>query len=129
LALLAEARKALAAWPGGDATSQKEAAASLEALRAQLVAHLDDEEATVLPLCAEHMRPEEWGELPGHAMAGYQGDKIWLILGLIRQRMTDEQRTAMLEHMPPPPREMWTGFGENAFNELSSQVVVENSRR
>jgi iron-sulfur cluster repair protein YtfE (RIC family) len=129
LALLAEARKALAAWPGGDATSQKEAAASLEALRAHLVAHLDDEEATVLPLCAEHMQPEEWGQLPGHAMAGYQGDKIWLILGLIRQRMTDEQRASMLEHMPPPPREMWTNFGENAFNELSSQVVVENSRR
>ena len=48
-----------------------------------------------------------------------------MILGLIRQRMTDEQRTAMLEHMPPPAIEMWTNFGEQAFNELSGQVIVE----
>jgi hypothetical protein len=129
LVLLAGARKALSSWPGGDAKGQKEVAASLEALRAHLVAHLDDEEAGALPLCAEHLQMEEWGQLPGHAMAGYQGDKIWLILGLIRQRMTDAQRAQMLEHMPPPALEMWSSFGENAFNELSAQVVVENSRR
>jgi hypothetical protein len=67
--------------------------------------------------------------LPGHALAGYQGDKVWLILGLIRERMTDEQRAKMLANMPPPARDMWTGFGENAFNELSSEVVVGVSGR
>ena len=41
------------------------------------------------------------------------------------QRMTPEQRDAMSEHMPPPPRDMWMSFGENAFNELSAQVVVD----
>ncbi len=100
-------------------------AESLEALRAQLVEHLDEEEARALPLCAESILAEEWGQLPGHALAGYQGDKVWLILGLIRQRMTQQQRDAMLEHMPPPPRDMWVNFGENAFNELSAQVLVE----
>ena len=34
--------------------------------------------------------------LPGHGMAAFDGDKIWLILGLIRERMNDEQRAAML---------------------------------
>jgi hemerythrin-like domain-containing protein len=128
LSLLGDARASLAQWPGagGDGAA---VAASLEALRAQLVPHLDEEETRGLPLCAEHISAEEWGLLPGHAMAGFQGDKIWLIMGLIRQRMTQQQRDLMLEHMPPPARDMWTGFGENAFNELSSEVVVEVSGR
>jgi hypothetical protein len=41
--------------------------------------------------------------------------------------MTQGQRDAMLEHMPPPPRDMWINFGENAFDELSAQVVVKVS--
>ena len=130
LSLLGEARSSLAAWPGsgGDAAAQAAVVDSLEALRSQLVAHLDEEEARALPLCAENIVAEEWGQLPGHALAGYQGDKVWLILGFIRQRMTDEQRARMLAHMPPPARDMWTGFGENAFNELSAEVVVEVGR-
>ncbi|HUE08758.1 MAG TPA: hemerythrin domain-containing protein [Acidimicrobiales bacterium] len=132
LILLEDARRSLAGWPGADGDSaavvaQAAVADSLEALRVQLVEHLDEEEARALPLCAENILAEEWGQLPGHALAGYQGDKVWLILGLIRQRMTQEQRDAMLEHMPPPPRDMWINYGENAFNELSAQVVVEVS--
>jgi hemerythrin-like domain-containing protein len=131
LKLLAVARTSLAAWPGAsdDAASQAAVVESLGALRTQLVTHLDEEETRALPLCAENLLIEEWGQLPGHALAGYQGDKVWLILGLIRQRMTDEQRARMLEHMPPPARDMWTNFGENAFNELSADVVVEVSGR
>jgi hypothetical protein len=125
LKLVANAENALAAWPGGDAAAQAEVADSLEALRVQLEAHLSEEETMGLPLCSQTMTMEEWGALPGHGMAHFEGDKIWLILGLLRQRMNDDQRTAMLEHLPPPAVEMWTGFGEQAFNDLSSQVVVE----
>jgi iron-sulfur cluster repair protein YtfE (RIC family) len=130
LILLEDARRSLAGWSaaeGDTAAAQTAVAQSLEALRAGLVEHLDAEEARALPLCAENIRAEEWGQLPGHALAGYRGDKVWLILGLIRQRMTQAQRDAMLEHMPPPPRDMWINFGENAFNELSADVVVEVS--
>ena len=137
LRLLADARASLAAWPGadgdGDAAAKSAARSAvtenLGALRSQLVEHLDAEETGALPLCSENILVEEWGQLPGHALAGFHGDKVWLILGLIRQRMTQEQRDAMLAHMPPPARDMWTSIGENAFNELSSEVVVEVSRR
>jgi hypothetical protein len=131
LKLLAAAREALAAWPDAEdeAAARMAVAENLEALRTPLVRHLDEEEKRALPLCAETILAEEWGQLPGHALAGFQGDKVWLILGLIRQRMTQAQRDAMLEHMPPPPRDMWINFGENAFNELSAQVVVEVSAR
>ena len=98
LRLLAEARASLAAWPAGDAAS---------------------------PLAEANLSPEEWGALPGHGLGHFEGDKIWLIIGLIRQRMNDEQRAAMLENMPPPAVEMWTGFGEQAFKDYSQVVVVE----
>jgi hypothetical protein len=127
--LMGNATGALAAWPGGGAAEQSDVADALEALRVQLVPHFEEEENEGLPLCGENLTAEEWGKLPGHALAAYRGDKVWLILGLIRQRMNEGQRVAMLEHMPPPAVEMWTGFGEQAFNDLSSQVVVEVRNR
>jgi hypothetical protein len=113
---------AVAAWAPGDPASQSAAAAALDALGARLRIHLGDEERELLPLCAEHVSVEEWGALPGHVLRNYTGDKIWLILGLIRERMSQAQRDAMLLKMPPPVVEMWTGFGENAFRELMAQV-------
>jgi hypothetical protein len=129
LALLEEVNVALAAWPGGDATARAATAQALEALRVHLNQHLDKEEAQVLGLCAANLAPEEWGQLPGHAMAGYRGDKIWLILGLIRQRMNEGQREQMLAHMPPPALDMWNTFGDKSFRELSSVIVVEVQTR
>jgi len=127
--LLEEALRALSAWPSGDDGSQQAAVDALMALHDQLVRHLDEEEERALPLAAANLSMEEWGALPGHAMANFHGDKIWLILGLIRERMTEQQRAAMLEHMPPPALEMWTGFGEQAFKDYSAEVVVEVGAR
>ena len=129
IALLETAQRSLAAWAGGDSGAGGAVSDDLGALRAQLVTHLDREEAEALPLCAANLSVEEWGSLSGHGMANYHGDKIWLILGLIRERMTEAQRAAMLEHMPPPAVDMWTGFGEQAFKDLSNQVVVEVQTR
>ncbi len=125
LALLEEAKASLAAWPGGDAAAQKAAQARLDELCSHLLEHLGEEEQKVLPLATEHLSMEEWGALPGHGLANFHGDKIWLILGLIQERMTDEQRAGMMAHMPPPALEMWTGFGEQAFKDYSSVVTVE----
>jgi hemerythrin-like domain-containing protein len=124
LKLLEKAQGAVAAWPSGNEKSAESARNALDALCVQLIGHLDQEEASLLPLCAPNLSVEEWGAIPGHSMANFRGDKIWLIMGLIRERMTDEQRTAMLENMPPPARDMWTGFGEQAFTELSAEVAL-----
>ncbi|MGH9122703.1 MAG: hypothetical protein ACRDYC_12320, partial [Acidimicrobiales bacterium] len=96
--------------------------ASLGALNAVLIPHLDQEEAEIVPLATSYMTPEEWGMLPGHALGGFAGDKIWLIMGLIRENFTQEQRDQMLAHMPPPARQMWESMGEASFNELIAQV-------
>jgi hemerythrin-like domain-containing protein len=112
----------LSAWASGDSAAQLKAAAALGELGQTLGAHLADEEREILPMCEASLSVEEWGELPGHGMAHFTGDKIWLVLGLIRQRMTQAQRDLMLAHMPPPAVQMWTSFGENAFNELMAAV-------
>jgi len=124
LELLEQAKAALAAWPGGDAAAQRAAQERLDELCSHLSEHLAEEEQKVLPLAGANLSMEEWGALPGHGMAAFDGDKIWLILGLIRERMTAEQREAMTAHMPPPALEMWTGFGEQAFKEYSTVVEV-----
>jgi hemerythrin-like domain-containing protein len=129
LRLLAVARQWLAAWPGGGDAVQLEVVGALGALRTHLVEHLDEEERLGLPLVAEYLTAEEWDQLGGHGLAAFDGDKVWLILGLIRERMNEEQREAMLRNMPPPAVQMWTGFGEHAFNELAAQVVVEVQNR
>lgn len=124
LELLGQAQAALAAWPGGDAAAQKATQERLDELCSHLNEHLAEEEQKVLPLATEHLSMQEWGALPGHGMANFHGDKIWLILGLIRERMTDGQRAAMMANMPPPALEMWTGFGQQAFTDYAAGVEV-----
>ena len=91
-------------------------------LQATLIIHLDEEESDILPLAAAHMNAAEWGQLPGHAMGNFECDKIWLIIGLIRENFTQEQRDMMLAHMPPPARDMWETVGERSFNDLIALV-------
>jgi hypothetical protein len=95
---------------------------SMQALHDALTPHLDLEEAEVVPLAGEHLTVEEWGALPGHSLGAFEGDKVWLIMGLVRENFTDEQRDAMLEHMPPPARKMWETMGEASFDDLIAQV-------
>lgn len=116
------AEVAVASWADQGERQQGHCAERLAALGSLLGRHLDEEEGQILPLCAAHLSAEEWGAQPGHGMALFSGDKIWLILGLIRQRMTAAQRQEMSAHMPPPAREMWSGFGERAFDELITRV-------
>lgn len=90
-------------------------ASSLAGLNASLVAHLDEEEAVAMPIAAKYINVVEWGELPAHGIRNFPGDKLWLILGLIREQMTDSQRANMDEHMPPPLAEFWAQSGEALF--------------
>ncbi len=120
--LLDDVNRHVAAWQEKGDPEAPELARALDELAAALVPHLDQEEADVVPLCAEYITAEEWGALPGHAMANFRGDKVWLIMGLIRENFTQAQRDQMLEHMPPPARQMWETMGERSFHELVGQV-------
>lgn len=117
--LLGDAEATVASWRVEPTqASSAQLIMTLAALDAQLTAHLDEEERVVLPIAARHMTPEEWGELPGHGLAHFDGDKIWLALGLIRENMTPEQLAEMDAHMPPPVSDMWNTVGRPAFEEF-----------
>jgi hypothetical protein len=120
---LATARQAVDAFGATPGTETRQAAATaLATLEAGLEPHLDDEEAVIVPLAAQHMTMEEWGALPAHGMGNFTGDKIWLILGLIRENMTPQQRDDMLAHMPPPAVDMWLNMGNAAFDTMIAEV-------
>ncbi len=105
-----------------DETTAVGAVAAVAALGAALLPHLDEEEAYIVPLAAQHIFAPEWGQLPGHAMQSFGGDKLWLILGLIREQFRPEQIAMMDEHMPPPVFQMWTNQGQHEFSEFVSAL-------
>ena len=119
----ARAGDALAAWYATpDADTGQSLVAALAALRSELEKHLGEEEAEILPLASRNISPEEWGALPGHAMSHFSGDKIWLVLGLVFEQMTDEQLATTLSLMPPPVVEMWDSSGRSAFDGFIAAV-------
>ncbi|MGH9170801.1 MAG: hemerythrin domain-containing protein [Acidimicrobiales bacterium] len=110
------AHAVLGKWTAdADAESGAELTSILGELGEALVPHLDAEEAGVLPLAADHLSGEEWGALPGHGLQHFAGDNVWLILGLIRESLTEEHRQHMLTAMPPPVVEAWNSVGEGAY--------------
>lgn len=116
LTAIEQADEAVAAWRSAPGAGTRDAAAgALTRLEASLIPHLDEEEREILPIAAQHINVAEWGELPAHGMKSFRGDKLWLILGLIQEQMSPEQRAAMEQHMPPPLLEFWTGTGRGLF--------------
>jgi hemerythrin-like domain-containing protein len=97
-------------------------AEAISSLHDELEVHFREEEAEILPIASANMSAEEWGALPGHAMANFTGDKIWLILGLVLEQMSDAERATTLKLLPPPAVEMWTTTGESAFKDFIARV-------
>jgi hypothetical protein len=125
--LVGQSETLLEQWSAGHDEARQQLGDVLSQLGDRMAEHLDDEERNVLPLCAEHLTPQEWGMQPGRGMQTFRGNKVWLVIGLIRARMTDAQREQMLANMPPPAVEMWTGFGKAAYDELMAQVGLPSA--
>lgn len=123
LGSLSATEQLLATWraqPTPDTTEALRGA--LGELHDVLCPHLDEEEQVVLPIAARHIDVAEWGELPGHAMRTFTGDKLWLVLGLVREQMSPAQLADMEAHMPPPLLAMWQTQGEAQFGEFQQRL-------
>src|SRR6185436_1972152 len=57
----------------GTAADAAALAEACDALLALLATHLNEEEDKVLPIAARTISPDEWGQLPGHALMAYGG--------------------------------------------------------
>ncbi len=118
-----KAGTALTAWIASAREEDgRRLAAALAGLGAEVEAHFAEEEAEILPVASRTMSPDEWGQMPGHAMRHFTGDKLWLILGLVFEQMTPEQLEVTLAHMPPPVVEMWNTSGKAAYDEFITRV-------
>jgi hemerythrin-like domain-containing protein len=121
-----EARDAIAVWRSSPSTEGAEKIVRLlgdidETLRP----HLGEEETYVLPVAASWISPEEWGQLPAHAMQTFGGDKPWLAIGLIREQLTPDQADRMLSGMPPEVQTLWTEQWEPAFSAFIMDVRAD----
>lgn len=98
----------------GSATDAAVLADACEALLALLQTHLTEEEDEVLPIAARAITPEEWGQLPGHTLMAYGGDRIWLPFGLATEAFPQPAIDTILSG-PSPIGPMWRGGGSAAF--------------
>jgi hemerythrin-like domain-containing protein len=121
--LLASAEASIKAWSSGTDPDGVQLAYALDALNVSLSNHLEDEEAAILPLASQYVTSEEWATLPGHAMRSFGGDKLWLVIGMVRDQMSAEQQERMSMVMPPPLLEMWETVGERSYNELTADLL------
>ncbi len=121
--LMDDAERQLATWRQDlDRTARAKLIRSLERLDAELSVHLDAEEAEILPIAARCMNVAEWGELPSHGMQNFDGDKQWLITGLIREQMSAQHRAAMDAHMPAPIAAMWANSGQAMYTDFMERL-------
>ena len=112
---LREAKAAAAAYSDSGSTADADAlGGACEALLTLLDTHLTEEEVEVLPIAARSITQEEWGELPGHAMMSYTGDRIWLPFGLATEAFPPPLMEIVLSG-PSPVGAMWNGGGRASF--------------
>lgn len=124
---LATANEAAATYASSGSTSDASALASAcETLLARLDVHLVEEENEVLPIAAHTITPEEWGQLPGHALGSYTGQRIWLPFGLATEHFPPPVMDAIVSG-PSPIGPMWLGGGKAAFGEEMNLIRVESA--
>ena len=113
----------ITAWRSAPSTDGGQAVVdAISTIDTTLRPHLKEEEEMVLPIASAWMSPEEWAQLPGHALQSFRGDKPWLALGLVRENLTAEQRDGMLAGMPPPLQSQWTEEWGPAFDAFITEV-------
>jgi hypothetical protein len=105
-----------AAVPAWEATAGADERDTLLAVladhRAVLLEHLDDEEATLLPLAAEHITEQEWAAQGDHLVANTP--KLTLF-GLVLEDANPAERATLLSALPAPVRGIWHVIGRPRY--------------
>lgn len=125
VSLLTAAQVSVAKWEAAGDPEAQDLLSALEDLSEALAPHLDYEEATIVPLCVEHVTVEEWVMVPRYAREHFKGDKFWLIMGLAWETLSDADRATRLQQAPPDLRQWWETLGEPSFNQMIAEVRRE----
>ncbi len=82
----------------------EEVAATLDALRAVLVVHLEEEEREILPLAQRHVTQAEWSRLGEHGKGEMALRDLPLLFGALLEECDADEREMMLHVVPFPVR-------------------------
>lgn len=74
-----------------------------------------EEEATLLPLLAVHLGPEEWAAVTRGASAGLSRRERWFVLGAALEDACDGDRARLLSGLPAPTRTAWRVVGHGRY--------------
>ncbi|GLY66603.1 hemerythrin domain-containing protein [Amycolatopsis taiwanensis] len=83
--------------------------------RAVLLEHLDDEEAELLPLAAEHLTQQEWASLGDHLVANTPKLTLLTLFGLVLEDANPAERASLLAGLPAPVRGIWHVLGRPRY--------------
>jgi hypothetical protein len=92
----------------------------LEALNLRLVEHLEQEEAEILPLAAQHLTTAEWNLLGDHSMAAIPKKRLMVLFGYVLEELTPAERKHMISHMPIPARALYRLVGQRKWRQEST---------
>jgi hypothetical protein len=76
------------------------AATAIGSLGVVLRVHLDDEEELFAQLDAGDVRPADFVDVHLHTLARFNGEKLWLVLGLVGEQMRAEQVAVLNAQLP-----------------------------
>ncbi|MFE9428749.1 hemerythrin domain-containing protein [Kitasatospora sp. NPDC006697] len=122
-ATLAAAETAVPAWESAAGEEERDAlVATLAEHRAVLVEHFDDEETSLLPLAAKHLRLEEWNAMGEHFLAHTPKPKLLFFLGMVLEEADAAERAEILGAMPLPARLLWYAVGRPQYARRTRRV-------
>ncbi|MFD4249115.1 hemerythrin domain-containing protein [Amycolatopsis thermoflava] len=115
-ATLTKLDAAVPAWEAAAGAAERDAlVAVLADHRAVLLEHLDDEEATLLPLAAHHLTLAEWTSLGDHLVANTPKLTLLTLFGLVLEDANPAERATLLSVLPAPVRGIWHLFGRPRY--------------
>ena len=116
-------RDLLSPWrASADPATGQQLADAAQALSEALFTHLDEEEAAILPLAAEHVSAAEWDQLGKHGVGHTPRARLLIQLGQILEDTTEAERRAFLARLPLPPRLLWATVGRRQYRRYVRQV-------
>ncbi|GAA3474828.1 hemerythrin domain-containing protein [Nonomuraea roseola] len=108
-----------AAFPAWEATAGADErdtlVAALTEHRAVVLEHIDDEEATLLPLAAEHITQQEWNSLGDHLVNNTPKLTLLTLFGAVLEDANPAERALVLSGLPAPVRLIWHVIGRPRY--------------
>lgn len=107
---------AVPAWEATAGAGERDTlVAALADHRAVLLEHLDDEEATLLPLAAGLVTEQEWASLGEHLVANTPKLTLLTLFGLVLEDANRAERATLLGALPTPVRAVWHVIGRPRY--------------